>query len=452
MFNPQTYYTEDGEYVFSVSELNLNAKEVLEDHFQTILVMGEVSNFSRPASGHIYFSLKDETAHIRCAWFRGRQSPLAFNLENGTHIIVMADVTLYPDRGEYQLVVRRIQLAGEGLIKQKLEALKRKLQQEGLFNPEHKQILPVFPRKVGVITSQTGAALQDVLTILKRRAPFIEVYVYPCQVQGTGAADTIIRALNIAIVDRHVDALMLTRGGGSNEDLYVFNDEKLAYAIFNCPIPIVSAVGHEVDLTIADFVADLRAPTPSAAAELLSPYPIEELFSFLRSAQERINQSFKRVLDEKIKKLVLFSRFLIHPARKVKIQQELLQQAHKKLIEIIHNLITSQKVKLNFTSMLIEKNNPRQKILNLQRDLHEDRKAIIESLAKNLTHKKYEFLMAIEKLETLSPINTLKRGYAILYTDKNNVLLDVKHTQIGKKISAHLTNGKLICKVEKIII
>lgn len=450
MISPNNYYTEDGEYVFSVSELNLNAKTVLEEHFQTVLVTGEISNFSRPASGHIYFSLKDETANIRCAWFRGRHSPLSFTLENGLHVIVMADVTIYRDRGEYQLVVRKVELAGAGLIKQKLEALKRKLLAEGLFAAEHKKPLPPFPKAIGVITSPTGAALQDVLAVLRRRAPFIELNVYPCQVQGAGAAETVVRALNQAIVEQKADVLILTRGGGSNEDLWAFNDERLAYAIYNCPLPLVSAVGHEVDLSIADFVADLRAPTPSAAAELVSPN-IEDLYAYLNASKERMQLSFKRIYDENIKRIVFFSRLLVHPQQKIQLQQRLLQQSFQKLNKIIHNLTEMQKLKIDFVYRLIQKNNPKHKILSQRKQVEDVFLRLNEHAKKVLSTKKFKFSLGVEKLETLSPLKTLSRGYAILYSEKNNVLSDVNGVAVKEKITAQLTNGKLICKVEKII-
>lgn len=450
MLHPTTYHTEDGEYIFSVSELNLSAKEALEDHFQSVLVTGEVSNFSRPASGHIYFSLKDENACIRCAWFRGRQSPLGFSLENGIHVILLAEATIYPDKGEYQLLVRKIHLAGAGLIKQKLEALKRKLAAEGLFAPEHKKPLPVFPKTVGVITSKTGAALQDILAVLKRRAPFITVRVYACQVQGRGATDTIIRALNHAMVDRESDVLLLTRGGGSNEDLWAFNSEQLAYTIFNCPIPVVSAVGHEIDLSIADFVADMRAPTPSAAAELISPHQ-EDLYACLNDRKMRLLQGFKKVHHEKMKHVTFFSRLLVHPVQKLHEQQRLLQQRNFELNKIIHRILKQQKVKIDFLAALTHKNNPQQQIAILNKQLAGLSDSLNQYSKNTLLEKKMQFSLLIEKLETLSPISTLRRGYAILYTEKNEVLENVNGVKPDDKITAQLTNGKLLCKVEKII-
>lgn len=450
MINPNNYYTEDGEYVFSVSELNYSAKTVLEEHFQTLLVTGEISNLSRPASGHIYFSLKDENANVRCAWFRGRQTPLSFTLENGLHVIVMADVTIYPDRGEYQLVVRKVELAGAGLIKQKLEALKRKLQAEGLFALEHKKPLPAFPKSIGIITSPTGAALQDILAVLRRRAPFIELHVYPCQVQGVGASETIIRALNRAIVDHQTDVLLLTRGGGSNEDLWAFNDERLAYAVFNCPIPIVSAVGHEIDLSIADFVADVRAPTPSAAAELVSPN-IDDLYSYLQLSHKRMTQGFRRIYDENIKRIPLFSRLLIHPRQKIHTQQRLLQQSLQQLNKTIHNLTHAQKVKIDFVQRLIYKYNPKLKIFIKKKEIENVYENLNAQIKKLILSQKFKFTLAVEKVETLSPLKTLSRGYAIIYSEENHVLSDVNSVEVNKKISAQLTNGKLICKVEKII-
>lgn len=443
-------YTEEGEYIFTVDELNRAAASTLEEEFKLIFVTGELSNLSRPASGHIYFSLKDKQAQIRCAWFRGRQTPLAFQLENGLSIIVLAEVTIYPDRGDYQLVIKKIFLTGSGIIQQELEALKRKLQSEGLFDPEHKKALPLFPKRIGIVTSPTGAALQDVLAVLKRRAPFIPVTVYPCQVQGEQAPRTIIGALHKANTLGECDVLILTRGGGSNEDLWAFNHADLAYAIFKSAIPIVSAVGHEIDLTISDWVADHRAPTPSAAAELASPERENLLIQFTQY-QRRLHQSLTRFLQNKVYALDQKARFIKHPREKLREQGQLLAFKKEELNKIIHKIILAQKNRVHLLDYRVKKNSPLRQIATLKNDLNAIRTTHHERIKNTLLVKRNSFEILIEKAQTLSPINILTRGYAILYTDKNNVLSHVNMTSPGQKISADLIDGRLVCQVEKII-
>ena len=446
--NDTPRYTEDGEYIFTIEELNQAAAQALESQFKLVFVTGEVSNLSRPASGHIYFSLKDTHAQIRCAWFRGHQSPFAFQLENGVSIIVLAEVTIYQDRGDYQLVIKKIFLSGAGLIQQQLEALKRKLKAEGLFDLAHKKPLPPLPRTVGIITSKTGAALQDILAIFKRRAPFIEILVYPCLVQGETASKSIVRALLQAQRHQACDALIITRGGGSNEDLWAFNDATLAYAIFNCPIPIVSAVGHEIDLTISDYVADQRASTPSAAAELLSPNQ-EILFDSLDQSKKRLRQCTLRLIQQKTIQLDQITRLIKHPRQKILEQKQLLSFKKADLNKIIHKSLLAQKEQHTLIKTLLKKNPLQTQLTDSKHRLH----TLLTSLQTETNNKciteKLKFINLIQKLETLSPINILQRGYAILYTEKNKVLSDVNSVQVGEKISAHLTNGTLVCSVEK---
>jgi exodeoxyribonuclease VII large subunit len=441
-------YTEEGEYIFTIEELNRAAANALESQFHLVFVTGEVSNLSKPASGHIYFSLKDQHAQIRCAWFRGHQSPFAFQLENGVSIIVLAEVTIYQDRGDYQLVIKKIFLSGAGLIQQQFEALKRKLMAEGLFDPAHKKALPRFPRCVGIITSKTGAALQDVLAIFKRRAPFIEMIVYPCAVQGEQAPASIIHALDQAEKHQACDALILTRGGGSNEDLWAFNDAKLVYRIFNCSIPLVSAVGHEIDLTLSDYVADQRAPTPSAAAELLSPNQ-EILFTSLNESKKRLASVCLRLLQQKTIQIDQITRLIKHPQQKIVEQKQLLSFKNSELNKIIHKSILAQKERVNFIKMLLQKNPLQPQLIDLRHKLNSLSTTYHTAIKNQVITEKHRFINNIEKIENLSPINILRRGYSILYTEKNKVLSDVNTVQIGEKISAHLTNGRLTCIVEK---
>ena len=257
--------------ILSVSELNRAARAALEDSLPPLRVEGEISNLARPGSGHLYFSLKDPDAQVRCAMFRGANRRLGFAPEDGQQVLVHARVTLYEPRGSYQLIVEQMEPAGEGLLLRRLEQLKKQLAAAGLFDESHKQPLPHIPRQIGIITSPTGAAVRDIIQVLGRRFPGIPVILYPVQVQGERAKTDIAAAFKLAARRNECDLLIAGRGGGSLEDLWAFNEEVVARAIFDCPIPVISAVGHEVDVTIADFVADARAPTPSAAAELAVP-------------------------------------------------------------------------------------------------------------------------------------------------------------------------------------
>src|SRR3990167_11367189 len=256
--------------VYTVSRLNNEVKFILEDRFPWVWVEGEISNFAAPHSGHWYFSLKDNTAQVRCAMFRGQQRKLIFTPKDGMHVLINARVSLYENRGEFQLIAESMEERGEGKLRRAFEMLKKKLETAGLFDPLHKKKLPSFPKQIGIITSETGAAIADILTILKRRFPSIPIIVYPTLVQGTLAAPSIVKALKTANRRNECDVIILARGGGSLEDLWAFNEEIVAYAIFESDIPIISGVGHEIDFTIADFVADVRAPTPSAAAEMIT--------------------------------------------------------------------------------------------------------------------------------------------------------------------------------------
>jgi exodeoxyribonuclease VII large subunit len=291
----------------SVSELNRQVKALLEQGLAKLWVEGEISNLARPPSGHLYFSLKDESSQIRCAWFRQRQRGPTINLENGDQVLVFGRVSIYEARGDYQLIVEQLEDAGEGELRRRFEALKKKLSAEGLFDEEAKQDLPGLPGRIGVVTSPSGAAIRDIITVLNRRFPSIPVLIYPTLVQGETAATLIADAIATAVTRDECDVLIVARGGGSLEDLWSFNEEIVARAIYECPIPVVSAVGHEVDFTIADFVADVRAPTPSGAAELVVPDQAEWLRS-LNATAGRIALLGRRYLEENFQTVDWLSR------------------------------------------------------------------------------------------------------------------------------------------------
>jgi exodeoxyribonuclease VII large subunit len=287
----------DNPTILSVSQLNRATSQLLAEHFMMVTVEGELSNLAAPASGHLYFTLKDANAQVRCAMFRNQQRRLNFKPENGKQVIVKAQVSLYEPRGDYQLIIEDLQAAGDGRLRQVYDNLKLKLSKEGLFDTAHKKALPVLPNAIGVITSATGAALHDILTVLKRRFAAIPVFIYPVTVQGEQAKYDISRAIALANERRDCDVLIVGRGGGSLEDLWAFNEEIVARAIFASDIPIISAVGHETDVTIADFVADFRAPTPSAAAEQASPDVAQWLSRFVQ-LESRLQQPIQRRLNQ----------------------------------------------------------------------------------------------------------------------------------------------------------
>lgn len=448
-FQQAKTHTEDGEYVFSVRELNIATRDLLENHFHVLWVSGEISNLVMHSSGHIYFSLKDEQAQVRCAWFRGKQGPTRFKIENGQQVLVRALVTLYPERGDYQLVVEKVELAGLGLLQQQLEALKRKLHAQGLFDPAHKKPLPQFPETIGIITSPTGAALQDMLTVLKRRAPFINIRIYPCLVQGEGAPKSIIKAITRADLEKKCDVLVLARGGGSLEDLWAFNDEALAAAIFACELPVVSAVGHEIDFSISDFVADVRAPTPSAAAELVSP-DLFHLLDILSKKRTHLNFLIKRSLENYSYSVDQISRMLKHPKQRLEEQKLKLQFYREKIHQVIHRLFTVKKHQFELGKHNLSKNFPSLKINQNKQLLSQKINSLQFLISKQVAQKKNSFLVQVEKLETLSPISVLARGYAIAYSSEKKVIDSISKVAAGDDLEVRVQDGTLLCQVKSI--
>ena len=304
--------------IYTISRLNREVRTVLEDIFPSIWVQGEISNLAKPASGHLYFSLKDSSAQVRCAMFKNRLSGLRFEPENGMQVMARVNVGLYEGRGEFQLIVQTLEPAGSGALQLAFEALKQKLSAEGLFDEAHKKSLPRFPEKIGIITSATGAAIRDIISVLKRRYPSGNIIVYPTLVQGEGAAEEIARTINIAEQRNECDVFILARGGGSIEDLWAFNEEVVARTVFDISTPIVSGIGHEIDFTISDFVADQRAATPSAAAELISP-DSDDVIAKLKYKEEQIVRLQKQSISHLQNRVELLSKHLPHPKQRVAI-------------------------------------------------------------------------------------------------------------------------------------
>ncbi|HJW81930.1 MAG TPA: exodeoxyribonuclease VII large subunit [Acidiferrobacterales bacterium] len=436
--------------VFSVSRLNREAKALLEGSFPLLWVEGELSNLSRPASGHLYFTLKDAQAQVRCALFRGSQRHVSVTPKDGMQVLVRARVSLYEGRGDYQLIVESLEEAGEGALRRAYEQLRNRLAQEGLFDSARKQPLPRLAKRIGIITSPSGAVLHDILTTLKRRFPAIPVLLHPVPVQGEGAAEKIAAMIRLAGQRRDCDVLILARGGGSLEDLWAFNEEVVARAIHACPIPIVCGVGHETDITIADFAADARAPTPTAAAEMLSPHQSDWL-----SALEQKEQRLVRLLRDRLRTaqqhLDYLSTRLVHPRERLTRLSERLQQLNQRLrlaqfhvrARTTHNLLAlhARLLRHNPQTRLREQH---LRSRHLHTQLGNAMRRVLERAREHMTR-------TAQALDTLSPLATLARGYAILENPKTGVLVRAaSEVRPGDAVRARLARGLLDCRVEKV--
>ncbi|MDR0781560.1 MAG: exodeoxyribonuclease VII large subunit [Pseudomonadales bacterium] len=436
--------------VLSVTQLNRLARQLLEEHFPAVLVEGEISNLSMPSSGHWYFTLKDAGAQVRCAMFRNRNLFVRVRVRDGMKLLVKARLSLYEGRGDYQLIVEALEETGAGALRRAFEEIKQKLFAEGLFAPERKRPLPALPRHIAVITSPTGAAIRDVLSVLRRRFPAISITIVPVQVQGQSSAAELTAALGRvnrkegSLAD--VDVILLTRGGGSLEDLWSFNDETLARAIAASALPVVSAVGHEVDFTIADFVADLRAPTPSAAAELLSPHQGDYLH-LLRGWEARLLSLCTAHLAQLKRQLAAVSRLLRHPGRRLQQQAQRLDELETRLRRAA---LAQQRVlerRWQVALLRLQQQAPAQRIRQRQQALQHLLERLHRALQHRLRYKRQQLVAQSQALQTVSPLATLSRGYSITHDAAGHVLRS--HTQIrpGDTITTQLAEGNLLSQV-----
>ena len=438
-----------GNDVFTVSQLNQRAKQLLEITFNSVKVEGEISNLSRPSSGHWYFTLKDKGAQVRCAMFRSRTAQLKFQPKEGDKIVVRGKVSLYENRGDYQLIVDAMKPAGEGQLQQAFIQLKQKLGAEGLFNPEHKQALPAHIQRIAVITSPTGAAVHDILTVLKRRFPAIEVDIYPVQVQGKDAAQQIVWSINQANTDARADVIIAGRGGGSIEDLWCFNDENLARTIFHSRLPIVSAVGHEVDFTIADFVADVRAPTPSAAAEMLSPDQ-QEYWQRLTNLTSQLEKNMQQKLQNKQWQLQSAQRGLQHPGDKLAQYAQTLDMLELRMQQSQSNHLGALQKRLTHSQQKLQQLSPSNTLQKFEAQLGYLQQRLSSSIKQAITNKKERLQQHASLLNAVSPLQTLSRGYAILQTDSGAVVRDSHDVKKGDLVTARIGHGTLDLMVQKV--
>lgn len=434
--------------IYSVSQLNQSVRLMLENQLGAVWLTGEISNFSQPISGHWYLSLKDENAQVRCAMFRMKNLRVSFRPTNGMQVLVRANVSLYEPRGDYQLIIESMHLAGEGLLMQQFEALKLKLAAEGLFAQHLKKKIPHFSKAVGIITSKTGAALQDILHILQRRDPSLKIIIYPTAVQGKDAATEIAQMIELANQRQEVDVLIVGRGGGSLEDLWCFNEEMVARAIFHSHLPVISAVGHETDVTIADFVADVRAPTPSAAAELVSRNQTE-LLQQLQYRRQRLEIALDRLFAEKQQKLRHLSLRLHnqHPQAQLRIQQQLITQLSHRLQQTLRHHWQKTAENLTALSMRLYKNPLPLRLQQYEQQLAQLKVRLNSHMNLTLSLQQKQLAHLCGKLDSLSPLKVLARGYSITQNQQNFTIRSMKDVNVGEQIKTRLPDGDIISQV-----
>lgn len=438
--------------VYTVSALNRAARGLLEGGLPLLWVEGELSNLARPGSGHLYFSLKDSSAQVRCALFRNRAALLRFAPRDGLHVLVRARVSLYEPRGDYQLQVEHMEEAGHGALQRAFEELKKKLAAEGLFDTGRKRPLPVAPRVIGVVTSPSGAAIRDILSVIRRRYPVARVIVYPVPVQGESAGLRIAAMLRTAAERAECDVLILSRGGGSLEDLWAFNEEVVARAIYACSIPVISGVGHEVDFTIADFVADVRAPTPTGAAELVTPDSNEWLRAF-SEVRNRLARAQTRQLDELRERVgwCVVRLEQLHPMRLLRDRAQRLDELEARLAGKIRLLLQLRRHRSSELLAALQRHSPLARLQNLRALLLSLRQRLDFATRRQLTSIQNRLGLATRSLNTVSPLATLERGYAIVSeTENGDVITSISRVREQHTVRTRLADGTFLARIDKV--
>lgn len=437
--------------IISVGELNRSAKAILESNFSSVSVLGEISNLAQPSSGHIYFTLKDAEGSIRCAMFKNQKMRMNFSPKDGDQCVLKGQVSLYAARGDYQLIVRHMQPAGVGNLMQQFEELKQKLDKEGLFDPLRKQDIPFPPKHIGVITSASTAALQDVISTIQRRAPASEVTLSPAMVQGDTAPRSIIKALDLILLFNEtapnpIDTVVMTRGGGSIEDLWAFNNEDLAREIYDFPLPIVSGVGHEIDFTIADFVADMRAPTPTAAAELVTEFQFQ-LNDRLREIKIGLINGFEDVIQTNKQRLDLLESNLKSPQVILNEQKQKLHNIELRLKQSLEKSFLSSNQRLALLNQSLAEKNP----IKIIRDLLKDVEALSKEMIKSFSYLVTNKLKLLEKinsnLNAFNPLAVLDRGYAIVQNSTGQAIKNSQEIESGELVTTRLSSGSFKSKI-----
>lgn len=430
--------------IYTVSSLNAQVRLLLENEMGVVWLVGELSNFSAPVSGHWYFTLKDARAQVKCAMFRGNNQRVTFRPANGNQVLVKARLSLYEPRGDYQLIIDSMQPEGDGRLQQQFEKLKMQLAAEGLFAQTLKKPLPEQPKRVGIITSKTGAALHDILHVLKRRDPSLPVVIYPTMVQGEGAAISIAQAIGRANTRQECDVLIVGRGGGSLEDLWAFNEEIVARTIAASQIPIISAVGHEVDVTIADFVADMRAPTPSAAAELVSR-DLSARVQKIHQHQQQLRHAMRHYLSVRQSQLVRWQHRLDrqHPQVQLNQQSQRLDELRSRLERAMRRLLSEHQQHLHRSDYKLALHSPAHQLDRLGSQLASHQRRLLDAMDRRLVKASHQLALATEKLDAVSPLATLARGYSITRDENGQVIRSSSQVNAGDTLQTTLADGNV---------
>ncbi len=432
--------------VLTVTQLNRHIRSWLENEMGAVSVQGELSNLSRPSSGHAYFTLKDTAAQVRCVYFKNRHVRADLQaLHDGQLVVASGTLSLYEARGDYQLIVQSLVLAGAGDLHQQFAALKLKLAALGLFESARKQALPVYPQSIGVITSPSGAALRDILATLARRFPLATVIIYPSDVQGKRAPQQLCQALMRANTDKSCDVLILARGGGSLEDLWAFNDESLAYAIAASDLPVVTGIGHETDFTIADFVADLRAATPTAAATAVTPDAQELLYLFV-SIQQRLQAAAQRLIRHQRLLLDHAMRAIRAPGRLIMMHWQTLDDLNRRLYAAVNNRALKYGHTLHLLNLQLHTKNPGHHIQEQMLHTQALQSRLLSAMRNIIVTYQHDFAATAATLNAVSPLATLERGYALI-TQNDHLITRVQQVSPGSQIDMRLVNGHLSCQV-----
>ena len=435
--------------ILSVSELTEGIKDLLESNFDEVWVEGEISNLRRPPSGHVYFTLKDENSQIKAVIFKMQIRYVRFDLEDGLNVLCWGRVGIYQKRGEYQLILDYVEPRGIGSLQLAFEQLKERLAEEGLFDEARKRPLPLLPKRIGIVTSPTGAVIRDMLNILYRRFDNIEIVLYPVKVQGEGAAGEIARGITYLAEEEGVDVIIAGRGGGSLEDLWAFNEEVVARAIVDSPIPVISAVGHETDFTIADFVADVRAPTPSAAAELVVKNK-KDLLKMIEGIEGKMTREMIHFLNRKREEAKSVEGMIRDPRRRMEEFRLRLDECWSRLGAAVRRTWRENRERISRDFHLLLSQDPSNKIKSFRDILRQKNKGIGVGIYTILSDKTKGWERQIAKLEAMSPLAILKRGYSITkrHTD-GKILIDAKEVEVKEMVEVKLFKGQIICQVEE---
>ena len=436
--------------VYTVSRLNREVRMLLDHGMPVIWVEAEISNFSRPASGHWYFTLKDRDAQVRCAMFRQRNAAVRFTPAEGKLVLARARVGLYEPRGDYQLIVDHLEAAGEGLLRRRLEELKQKLAAAGLFDPGRKRPLPALPRAIGVITSPSGAAVRDIVHVLRRRFPAIPVIIYPVQVQGEQAKFDIVKAFGTAARRAECEVLILARGGGSLEDLWAFNEEIVAQAIADCPIPVVSGVGHEIDFTIADLVADVRAPTPSGAAELVVPDSRDWLRHLQALERRTVLAATRTLANTQSHQQQLAARLArCHPGYQLRQHAQRLDELRHQLTAALANRLALDALRIDNALHRLQRVSPVMQLRLSAERVAGARQRLAAAIRVSVSAAGSQLAVLSGRLQTVSPLSTLERGYALVLDAGGSVVRSTAQLKAGDTITARLADGVIGATVNR---